>query len=384
MRPHPFGVLAALGLLATGRLPAQAGDSLPAFNSVRTPVSPAFVLLGIAPTSVERPNTPSDFAVSILNRTAALTGLPRDVALEISPYWLVRHPTLKWESDTTRSPLTSLARTATVSVATAELGTDASPATGLAVAFRASIASGRLSRETIDRLRQVEASLGGESAVIEGLIGSARAAADSLMRSERAEARARGDTASARAAVARFNATKEMLIAEARMSPMYLAAVDSTEALLSGLAANRQGLVLELAAGAVWSAPGGAVDSARVSRWGAWLTAGYQSPSWSFVAVNRFLTAVTDTASDVLDVGLRLIHTERRWAVSGEAVFRAFTGSGGPPNQHRIAGILDYAIGEGLWVTATVGRDFDPAASGSLLAQLGISFGLSGQRVQTR
>lgn len=382
MRPHSFAALAALALLATGRLPAQAGDSLPAFNSVRTPVSPAFVLLGIAATSVERPNTPADLAVSILNRTAALTGLPRDVALEISPYWLVRHPTLKWGDDTTRNPLTSLARTATISIATAELGSDISPVTGLAVAFRGAIASGRLSRETIDRLKQVESSLAGESETIERLIGSARAAADSLMRSERAAARERGDTAAARAAVARFNATKEMLIAEARMSPDYVAAVDSTEGLLSGLAANRQGLVVEFAAGAVWSAPGGAVDSARVSRWGAWVTAGYQSPGWSFVAVNRFLTAVTDTASDVLDVGLRLIHTERRWAVSAEAVFRAFTGSGGPPNQHRIAGIFDYAIGNGLWVTATLGRDFDPAASGSLLAQFGISFGLSGERVQ--
>lgn len=382
MRPNVLGTAAALTVLAIGRLPAQAGDSLPAFNSVRTPVSPAFVLLGIAPTSVERPNTPADLALSILNRTAALTGLPKDVALEISPYWLVRHPKLTWQADTTRSPLTSLARTATISIATAELGTDASPVTGLAVAFRGTIASGRLSRETIDRLKQVEASLSGESAVIDRLIGPARAAADSLMRGERAEARARGDTAGARAAIARFNATKEMLIAEAQMSPDYVAAVDSTEALLDGLAANRQGLVVEFATGVVWSAPGGAVDSARVSRWGAWVTAGYQSPSWSFVAVNRFLTAVSDSASDVLDVGLRLIHTERRWAVSGEAVFRSFTGSGGPPNQHRIAGIFDYALRDGLWVTATVGRDFDPAASGSLLAQLGISFGLAGERVQ--
>ena len=382
MRPYVLRALSAIALLANGRLPAQAGDSLPAFNSVRTPVSPAFVLLGIAPTSVERPNTPADLALSILNRATALTGLPRDLALEISPYWLVRHPKLRWEDDTTRSLMTSVARTATISVATAELGTDASPVTGLAVAFRASIASGRLSHETIDRLRQVEASLGRESEVIERLIGPARATADSLMRSELAAARAHHDSAGAEAAKARFNAAKQTLIAEAQMSPDYVAAVDSTEALLNGLAANRQGLVLEAAGGAVWSAPGGAVDSARVGRWGAWLTAGYQSPSWSFVAVNRFLAAVTDTASDVLDVGLRLIHTERRWAVSGEAVFRAFTGSGGPPNQHRIAGIFDYAIRDGLWVTATFGRDFDPAASGSLLAQFGISFGLSGERVQ--
>jgi hypothetical protein len=203
-----------------------------------------------------------------------------------------------------------------------------------------------------------------------------------VLRLDLRQARARGDSAGVELAKDRFNAEKTRLIEEARLSPEYTDAVDSTEALFADLAANRQGLVLEVAAGAVWSAPGGAVDSARVSRWGAWLTAGYQSPTWTFIVVNRFLTAVSDTAQDALDIGVRLIHTERRWAVSAEAVFRAFTGSGGPPNQHRIAGIFDYALRDGLWVTATLGRDFDPASSGSLLAQFGISFGLAGERVQ--
>lgn len=382
MRCHLLGAVSALTLLAAASLPGQATDSLPAFNSVRTPASPAFVLLGIAPTSVERPNTPADLALSILNRTAALTGLPRDVALEISPYWLVRHPTLRWQADTARDIVTSLTRTATISIATAELGTEANPITGLAVGFRASLASGRLSRETIDRLDLLVTRLGAEGGVIDSVIRPARAAAQRVMAIDLADANARNDTARATAVKERFNAEKERLIEEARLSPEYAAAVESTEAVFEGLAVNRQGLVVEVAAGAVWSAPGGAVDSAHVSRWGAWITAGYQSPSWSFVAVNRFLTAVTDTAQDALDVGLRLIHTERRWAVSAEAVFRAFTGSGGPPNQHRIAGVFDYALKDGLWVTATIGRDFDPAASGSLLAQLGVSFGLAGQRVQ--
>lgn len=382
MRPLMLRAI-ALALVVAGRLSAQTGDSLPAFNGIRTPASPAFLLLGIAPTAVERPNTPSDLALSFLNRATAFAGLPRDVAIEWSPYWLVRHRGLKWEDDTTRTPLTSLARTATISIATAELGTEAAPVTGFAVAFRGSLSSGRLSRETIDQLHDVAALLSEESKIIERLIDSARTAAEAVLRIDLRQARARGDSAGVELAKERFNAEKKRLIEEARLSPEYTDAVDSTEAHFADLAVNRQGLVLEVAAGAVWSAPGGAVDSARVSRWGAWLTAGYQSPTWTFIVVNRFLTAVSDTAQDALDVGLRFIHTERRWAVSAEAVFRAFTGSGGPPDQHRIAGIFDYAIGNGLWVTATVGRDFDPAASGSLLAQFGISFGLSGERVQT-
>jgi hypothetical protein len=385
MRPHTFAAVPLLSLALAGRLPAQAGDSLPAFNSVRTPVSPAFVLLGIAPTAVERPNTPADLAFSILNRTAALTGLPRDVALESSPYWLLKHPTLTWEQDSTRSITTSLLRTMTISVATADLGTDTRPVSGLAVGLRAAIASGRLSQETIAQLRGIERALTQESVLLSQLKEARRQELDDALTTNLRGA-SKADTA--RLVSQRDSAMgaflRHLVDADGELdAETYRAAVDSTDALYAALAVNRTGFVLEVAGGLVWAAPGDVVDSARVSRWGAWVTAGYQTPSWSFVAVNRFLTAVSDTAQDALDVGLRLIHTERRWAVSAEAVFRAFTGSGGPPNQHRIAGIFDYAIGNGLWVTATVGRDFDPAASGSLLAQLGISFGLSGERVKT-
>src|SRR6185503_18826205 len=195
MRPLLLGAMSALALLVAGRLPAQTKDSLPAFNGIRTPASPAFLLLGIAPTSVERPNTPSDLALSFLNRAAAFTGLPRDVAIEWSPYWLARHRGLKWEDDTTRTPLTSLARTATISIATAELGTEAAPVTGLAVAFRGSLSSGRLSRGTIDQLNKVAASLGAESKTIDRLIDSARAAAEAVLFLELEEARAHGDSA---------------------------------------------------------------------------------------------------------------------------------------------------------------------------------------------
>jgi hypothetical protein len=386
MRSHTFAAGPLLAFLLAGRLPAQAGDSLPAFNSVRTPVSPAFVLLGIAPTSVERPNTPADLALSILNRAATLTGLPRDVALEVSPYWLVKHPTLTWEEDSTRGIATSLLRTMTISVATADLGTETRPVGGLAVGLRAALASGRLSQETITQLRRLGSMLTQESVLLSELKEAKRQELDDALTTRLRGARSKADTVRlvSQRDTAMGDFLKHLLDSDGDIDPeRYRAAVDSTDALFGDLALNRTGFVLEVAGGLVWAAPGDVVDSARVGRWGAWVTAGYQSPSWSFVAVNRFLTAVTDTASDVLDVGIRLIHTERRWAVSGEAVFRAFSGAGGPPNQHRIAGIFDYNIGENLWVTATIGRDFDPAASGSLLAQLGISFGLSGERVQT-
>ncbi len=122
MRTALLTSLALLGA-AAAPLAAQSADAGPAFNGWRTPVSPAFVLLGVAPTVVERPNTPSDLALSVLNRSTSFTSLPRDVALEFSPYWLVKHPTLTWQEDTVRGIGTSLARTMTISLATADAST---------------------------------------------------------------------------------------------------------------------------------------------------------------------------------------------------------------------------------------------------------------------
>src|SRR5712691_2914509 len=150
-------------------LKAQSGDAGPAFNSWRTPVSPAFVILGIAPTVVERPNTPADLAFSVLNRSAAFTSLPRDIALEISPYWLIKHPTLTWQADTVRGLGSSIARTMTISFATAELGTTARPVTGLALGFRAAPFSGQLSRESIAQLKALGDRLTIETSVLADL-----------------------------------------------------------------------------------------------------------------------------------------------------------------------------------------------------------------------
>ena len=188
---------------AAAPLMAQSGDAGPAFNSWRTPVSPAFVILGIAPTVVERPNTPADLAFSVLNRSAAFTSLPRDIAIEISPYWLIKHPTLTWQADTVRGLGSSIARTMTISFATAELGTTARPITGLALGFRAAPFSGRLSQTSITRLRELGDRLGDESKLLAGLVRDRRQALIAQMRQDLSHAQTKPDST---AITDRFNA----------------------------------------------------------------------------------------------------------------------------------------------------------------------------------
>ena len=369
---------AFVALAVPAVLPAQA-DSLPAFNALRTPTSPAFVLLGVEPTSVERPNTPSQLALTVLTKTDRLASLPRDFALEVSPFWLFHHPTLTWEQDSTRSIPASLARTATFSVATAQRGTSSSPETGVSLGIRAAILSGSMTTATRATLRRLEQALGAPTKIAAFIIAELSRDANAQLLRERADAR--GDSAKEAAAGRRHEERMAVVQDLALKDPRVRAIlVDSIAVEYQAFAAQRVGFLLEVAGGAVWSAPGAVFDSVRFQGWGAWVTASYESPVWSIVGLGRFLAADTTGAFDTFDFGVRLLHTRRRYALSAEYVDRYFLGSGAPAHQYRLAGVWSYQLQKGTWVNATFGKGFDARSSGSLLAQLSLSFDFADER----
>ncbi len=373
-------IMALVALVGAGEasVRAQSSSAGPAFNGMRTPVSPAFVVLGIAPTEVERPNTPADLAFSVLNRSAAFTSLPRDIALEISPYWLVKHPTLAWQTDTVRGIGTSIARTMTISFATAELGTAANPVTGLALGIRAAPFSGRLAASSIARLRELGDRLGDENKLLAALVRDRQQALIAQLRRDLSHARSGADSTALRES---FNAANARLTQRQMDSEEYRAAADSTEEMFRDLALIREGFVLEMATGAAMQAPGGAARSASLARWGAWITAGYEGSGLSFVFVNRFLASSVDSSFDAADVGIRVLYTTGRYALSAEGAFRTFTESGAPPNEYRVAALVDFELQKGLWLTGTLGRDYRADEPGSFIAQFGLSINVAGERV---
>src|SRR5262245_61828007 len=103
-------------------LPAQA--RLPELTSLKPSDAPAFVLLGASPTAVERPGSPPDLALMLVNRTGGFTSLPSDFATEIAPYWLRARPALTWQADTSRTVEQSFSRTFMASAASAEIGSE--------------------------------------------------------------------------------------------------------------------------------------------------------------------------------------------------------------------------------------------------------------------
>lgn len=79
--------------------PAINSDEVPDVAGLKTPESPAFMMLGSAPSEIQRPSTPTGVAVSLANGFANGRGLSpfRNFALVFAPYWLVGHPTVAFE-----------------------------------------------------------------------------------------------------------------------------------------------------------------------------------------------------------------------------------------------------------------------------------------------
>ena len=56
-------------------------------KDLKTPNSPAFQILDIAPTSIEKPTNPRAFAASLLSLSNNGTSIPKNFAMEFSPFW---------------------------------------------------------------------------------------------------------------------------------------------------------------------------------------------------------------------------------------------------------------------------------------------------------
>jgi hypothetical protein len=355
----------AMAAFGTGRAVAQTAP--PALGSLRTPPSPAFSLLGIEPSAVERPATPADAAVAVVNRFRD-GAVPKNFAFEASPYWLKVHPDLTWRADARRSIGQSIARTASLSLGTAETGTDAAPATSLAFGFRTLIVSGRLSQESQTALEKVEETLRRQSEIMNGVMKSR--GLDKLLDQVLAKEITREE----------YDRLTAALALAATSSDEYR---QQSQASLKDVANKRDGFALELAAGAMWDFAKGDWEARQFRQRAIWLTPSYERGPWTALGVVRYIDDSKVPNEDALDWGGRAIFSTADYTFSLEYVERA-------PNDptdvlkrsHRLVGVAEYRVSSGTWLVASFGKDRQKGTSTAetLVAQLGLSFSFSKDR----
>ncbi len=83
-------ILLILITFAIGHLISLDNQSVE-LKDLQIPSSPAFILLDIAPTSIERPTSVKALGTSVLNNINQNNGMPQNFAFEVTPYWFIKH-----------------------------------------------------------------------------------------------------------------------------------------------------------------------------------------------------------------------------------------------------------------------------------------------------
>ncbi len=330
-RLTPATVLMLVAALAGRGLAAQTTQTN--LDELRTPASPVFVLLGVAPSAVERPSTPKALAATLLAASGDLQVFPKNYAIEVAPYWLSSHPGLTYEQFHDPGLWQSLKQTLSVSLATSRSSpvlSDSGTAVGLGA--RTFVSSGYTDRKALNALTaQLDTVQQAQNLAL--LNHAPTAVRDSLaMRNDRL--------------------TRQ----------------------LQALVQDRLGYIVEAAAGLIAAYPLDAFANGRVSRTGVWLTQTYRlrHPQADVLVVSRFIHDVS-AARNLYDLGGRLVYSNRGLSISGEYVGRF--GSSQADKTHRATGNLEYRWAEGKYITATFGRNFDEATGRTLIALIGVDLG---------
>lgn len=313
-------------------------------GELAAPSSPAFTILGVAPSEISRPATPRAFLISVADLIDK-DGIPSDFALDIAPYWWSSHPGLTFDDYRSRGGfLESALPTLSVSIGTDRLEADLG--TNVGVGARLNLLNGvgvdsREMDELINRLHEMHL----EALNLLRQVGYDGPVADSI---------------------------------QLAMKPV--------ETAISRLSEERVDFRLELASACAISVPHYQWDSASVDRWGVWLTGSYRdydgknglSPITIIAAGRYFRSLNTDVDSDVIDFGGRLIWEPPVIPANLSIEYMARFSE---EYTYQTSLLAEYIIDENMILYATFGKAFedDDLERNDLFTTLGISFGCGRQ-----
>lgn len=324
---YSTGLASVLSLSVVGVAGAQPGGKgteSASIEAIRPSAAPAFTLLGVAPAAIERPVTPRALAFSLMSALREGDPLPRNYALEVTPFWFRSQPTVRFEDRYSGRPsLQTFLRTLSFSAATSTPDKDGAP-TSASIGVRAQIVSGTAS-----------------SALTKAVDGLAEAQ------------HARGEMQDPEDDRDQRTTTKGDASAELRSCRD-----DRVKKAGEGVVnvAEPVGFTLEVAGA-------GALDfidpQVEWTRAAAWITAGYQleEPDLNILGVGRFLRDQREGTS-ALDVGGRAIFQRGDWGASVEYVQRWNLVGPVLEENYRVAAIVEYRLQGGTYLTATLGKDF--------------------------
>ena len=358
-------------------------------TDLKTPSSPAFVILGIEPSTVSRPTTPRALALELLSRTEHANVLPRDYALEFSPYWLRSRPELTFDQYISPSTAQALQQSFSISVATKASIEGSDSVTSLGLGFRLTPFAGHLTTRTRQAIQRLDSLHGVRIDTLnrrEEYGDSITSVIDSLA-TARTEPVNQASVAALTARLGELQREQTRIdsVLDAQQSGM----ADAAQAIQDG-DQERYGWVLQLAGALAQRYVGNTFEGGEIGGFGAWGTVSYrwESPRIEFLTLGRFLRNESDDSQNLLDAGGRLIWMKDRLALSYEAVSRTSFDSDVefPPGEvsgvirfrssARHSGLIEYQATDDLYVTGSFGKNFkrESDSKSPIIAMLGLQW----------
>jgi len=304
-------------------------------NDLRTPVAPAFVLLGIEPTSIDRPKTPKAFALSLLNARPQDNFLPQNYALEVAPYWLFSHVNLTFDDYYNANIIQTFLQTAFLSVATSKMPNldTLSVGTSVGLGLNAMLVQGKanpnlstLRNQLLNIQNSILDTPDEDSTQINSLMNQAKNIALEIQKLDK----------------------------------------------------KRIGFRIECAGASVIDFPEDDFESGKMTRYGFWFLPAYQleKPFFDFIALGRFIhNEIRDSTENYVDFGGRIVWELTDFSLSGEFVNRLIKSENNQnENTYRVSTNIEYQVNSNIQVIASFGKNFEIDTS-DLVAFLGVNFG---------
>lgn len=317
--------------------------------------SPAFVGIGVEPTTVQKPSSAKAFGIALasaLENSDSTGSALANIAIESSPYWWFGGETLTLENFyDSKNPLKNALRTFTLSLATKDkrIAPESGDTSGssLGVGFRAKFLMGNRSAESKTRLQKLKDAMYG---AIGQIPSSEWDNFDKIPPGRQT-----------------IEKTTAAPVAADVLKTMKLESAALRESLK-----NPDGFQLEGAGSAGFESDEKNLSSPKLKRWGAWANASYRAPptggsfisSIDIITMARYLRtkSATDKNFDAFDIGGKLFWSKRDQplAASVEYIYRFHSNQ----DSKKFAVMLEYMITETTSVYITNGKDFGDDTTG--------------------
>ncbi len=357
MRSFFIFILIVLCLPITDNVYGNDSAATIEIGSIIIPDSPAFEILGVSPSSVSRPSSAHELAISIISSSnEGDSSFPKNIAIEFSPFWWRSHPKLTYDIyNPTESEIVgnNLMQTFTFSFATAETRIKKNgiyeEGTGLGFGFRTSFFKGRPSKKGQEAHRKFKKWM--------------QDAALNMPNPATLPKDEDGD-------------------------PIWEpSGLSQAQKKFRDANLQRVGWRVELGVAGSYNFPDNTKYDGEFKNAGAWLTSAYKSDEGSFLDNLEFLGVFRylfhnpeEDSFSSYDIGGRIIWINSKedfpLSLSGEYIYR-FRSDSDKEDTKKYAFIVEYRVNEIWSIFANLGKSFDQNFEGDeeFVSMFGVNFG---------